>query len=94
MKGVLMTAKPADIFVGNRQRKLDKEWVSALAESIRLTGRVHQPPLVRFKDDRMLLIAGEHRLAAAIEAGLEEIDVVAHDNSMTDAEALLIETKT
>lgn len=91
MTGVLMSVAPDDIVVGKRFRDIDEDWVVALAEAIRQAGRLTQPPITRFIGDKMHLIVGGHRLAAAKLAGLEEIQVIAHDASLSDDEAELME---
>ena len=62
------------VIVGERHRTLDPEKVSALAESIKTLGL--QQPISVYVDgnDAAYLVAGLHRLEAAKELGLEEID--------------------
>ena len=64
------------VIIGNRMRELDEEKVAALAESMRAIGL--QQPISVWVDDQNQphLVAGRHRLAAAIKLGWEEIDCV------------------
>ncbi len=65
----------------------NQEKLADLVASIKERG-VLQPILVRKKDDRFEVIAGERRLKAARTIGLEEIPVII--KSVTDREALVI----
>jgi len=60
------------------RRSFDREALDGLAASIRLHGLL-QPLVVRRIPAGYELIAGERRLRAAIEAGLEEVPVVVRD---------------
>jgi ParB family chromosome partitioning protein len=67
------------------RRYFDNDELKALAASIRKHG-ILQPLLVRpFDNDQFLLVAGERRLRAAKEAGLETIPVVVRE--MDDQQA-------
>ncbi len=81
--------KIKDIFVGSYQPRqdFDEASIKSLAESIKEKG-VLQPLIVRKKDDRYELIAGERRLRASKLAGLVEVPVVIKD--LTDIEVLEI----
>lgn len=64
------------VIVGERQRKLDERKVAALAESIGQIG-LQQPISIWHEDDEHLhLVAGRHRLAAAVKLGWEEIPCI------------------
>jgi ParB family chromosome partitioning protein len=67
------------------RRSFDEAKIEELAVSIRNQGII-QPLVVRRKDDRYELIAGERRWRAAMRAGLNEVPVVVRDAS--DHEAL------
>jgi len=67
------------------RRRMDKGAISRLAESIRKDGILH-PLLVRRKGGGLELVAGERRLTAAKEAGLEQVPVTIRD--LTDEKAL------
>lgn len=61
------------------RRKFDPEALAALTESVKTSGII-QPLLVRpLKEGGYELIAGERRLRAAREAGLERVPVVIRD---------------
>lgn len=63
----------------------DPEAISELADSIREKGII-QPVLVRQKGDRFELVAGERRLRAAREAGIERVPAVVRE--ISDIESL------
>jgi ParB family chromosome partitioning protein len=67
------------------RRSFDEGKIEELATSIRNQGII-QPLVVRRKDDRYELIAGERRWRAAMRAGLTEVPVVIREAS--DHEAL------
>ena len=67
------------------RRSFDDAKIEELAVSIRNQGII-QPLVVRRKDDRYELIAGERRWRAAMRAGLNEVPVVLREAS--DHEAL------
>jgi len=67
------------------RRRMDKAAISRLAESIRRDGILH-PLLVRRKGGGLELVAGERRLTAAREAGLEQVPVVIRE--ISDEKAL------
>jgi ParB family chromosome partitioning protein len=62
------------------RRSFDEAKIEELAASIRNQGII-QPLVVRRKDDRYELIAGERRWRAAMKAGLIELPVVIRDAS-------------
>lgn len=73
------------------RKVFDKEEQAALSASIRTVG-VLQPLVVRAVGDQYQLIAGERRLRAAQEAGLDSVPVRVVDfNDQTAFEAALIE---
>src|SRR5215467_14952996 len=63
------------VTVGNRLRPLDDERVNALAESMRMFG-LQNPIIVWLEnnDAAPVLVAGRHRLAAAVKLGWDEIE--------------------
>ena len=65
--------------------EFDEEALNALTESIKEKG-VLQPLLVRKKDDKYEIIAGERRWRAAQKAGLEKLPVIIKD--LDDKEVL------
>src|SRR5262249_44940329 len=71
------TARVSDITTNPDQprRRFDPEALEALADSIRREGLL-QPPVVRPTEGGFELIAGERRLRAARQAGLDEVPVV------------------
>lgn len=62
------------IEVGDRHRKLDKKRVKQIAESMKAIGLQHPIHVWAPSDDEWHLVAGRHRLAAALELGWEQID--------------------
>ena len=79
----------ADIFVSSYQprQEFDEEAIKSLSESIKEKG-VLQPLIVRPKDGRYELIAGERRLRASKMAGLSEVPVIIKE--LSDSEVLEI----
>lgn len=71
-----------NIFVSSYQPRKDfnEEAIQSLAESIKEKG-ILQPLIVREKDGKYELIAGERRLRAAKLAGLSEVPVIIKDLS-------------
>lgn len=67
--------------------EFDREALKSLAQSIKEKG-VLQPLLVRKKDDKYEIIAGERRWRAAQLAGLNEVPVIVKD--LNDSETLEI----
>jgi ParB family transcriptional regulator, chromosome partitioning protein len=68
-----------DIEVGSERRKADEAKVVEIAESMNIIGLINPPTVVREKMDGRLifkLIAGGHRLKAAIRLGWEKIPCV------------------
>ena len=73
------------------RENFDKRRLDELVSSIREKG-VLQPVIVRFRDGDYELIAGERRLRAAKEIGMEEVPVIVKDVSDVDVlELSLIE---
>ena len=66
------------------RRSFDEAKIEELAASIRNQGII-QPLVVRRKDDRYELIAGERRWRAAMKAGLEQVPVVLREASDNEA---------
>ncbi|MCA9281079.1 MAG: ParB/RepB/Spo0J family partition protein [Phycisphaeraceae bacterium] len=65
---------------------LSAEELVALAASIKESGGIHQPLLVRREGERLILLDGERRLRAAKLGGLTEVPVVVTEESLTDAQ--------
>lgn len=65
----------ADIRIGDRLRKVDADWVDAIALSMEKIGQ-QQPILVSRQGDKFKLVAGAHRLAAAKKLNWEKIDAI------------------
>lgn len=63
------------VIIGERQRHLDEKKVAALAESMAAIG-LQQPISIWADGDAANLVAGAHRLAAAIKLGWDEIDCI------------------
>jgi len=60
------------------RRRFDPDRIAELAESIREKGLL-QPLLVRKREERFQIVAGERRFLAAKQAGLGEVPVVVRD---------------
>jgi ParB-like chromosome segregation protein Spo0J len=80
---------PGDITVGDRMRAVDDEAVDRLAGSIREIG-LQTPLTIRWVNDEdgelsPVLVAGRHRLAAAIKLGLPMVQCIVLKGSETDA---------
>jgi len=69
------------------RKRMDKKALEELAASVERAGIV-QPIVVRKRDERYVLIAGERRLRAAKLAGIEKIPAVVKDVSDMDARKL------
>lgn len=78
-----------DLVVGRNVRTPRTEGIADLVASIKANG-ILQPLLVRPKGEQYELICGHRRLAAAREAGLEQVPVFARDLSDVDALAAQI----
>jgi ParB family chromosome partitioning protein len=86
----LQTIPLAQIDVSGRLRQVDPDHAALLAENIRQTGHLRQPPEVRkLKKGGFKLIAGGHRLAAAGLLGWTEIEAFVFE--LGDDEARLAE---
>jgi ParB/RepB/Spo0J family partition protein len=62
--------------------------LAGLAESIKESGGIHLPLLVRNEGGKLVVLDGERRLRAAKLAGLTEVPVVVSDESMSDSQVL------
>jgi len=60
------------------RRRFDETALATLGESIRKHG-ILEPIIVRPRDDRFEIVAGERRFQAAIQLGLEEVPVTIRD---------------
>jgi ParB family chromosome partitioning protein len=72
--------RPADIQIGDRLRKVDPDWVDAIAVSMEKIGQ-QQPVLVAKSGERFKLVAGAHRLAAAKKLKWEKVAVLIVDGT-------------
>ena len=73
------------------RKNFDEESLTELVQSVQQK-RILQPLLVRKKDDRFEIIAGERRYRAAAQAGLKQVPVIVKDLSDKEAfEVSLIE---
>lgn len=81
--------KTTDIDYNSQQPRLhyEEEALEELKSSIKEKG-ILQPILVRTKNDRFEIVAGERRFRAAQSLGLEEVPVVVKD--VSDEEALVL----
>jgi ParB family chromosome partitioning protein len=72
----------ADIDPNPKQPRsgFDKEGIDSLAESIQSVGLL-QPIVVRSQGERYVLVAGERRLRASKQAGLESVPAVIRDET-------------
>ena len=77
-----MNIKINDIVIGSRRRKLNKDKVSVLAESMKLIGQLE--PLTITRDN--VLLAGWHRLEAAKSLGWDEIKAEVFDGNEVECE--------
>lgn len=77
---------PRDIVIGDRARDLNRDAVDVLKASIQKLG-VRVPVSVRFisEEQGFLLVAGRHRVQAAIELGLPQIPVREETGDEIDA---------
>ncbi|MDO9499000.1 ParB/RepB/Spo0J family partition protein [Falsiroseomonas sp.] len=85
-------AIPLDLIdVGPRLRAVDLAYVELIAASMRESGQKTPIEVRRSETDpgRYLLVAGGHRVAAATQAGLAELEAIVSD--LTDDEAQLAE---
>lgn len=91
MKAGVLTQVPVDaIVVGDRLRPVDDAWAAMLAENIAQVGVLRQPIEVRQVKDRLVLIAGGHRLEAVRRLGWETIPALVY-TGLTEIEARLAE---
>ena len=60
------------------RRRFDETALATLGESIRKHG-ILEPIIVRPRDDRFEIVAGERRFQAAVQLGLEEVPVTIRD---------------
>lgn len=67
---------PENITVGDRRRAIIPEKVAALKESMRALGMLQPITVYAPTDEQVDLVAGAHRLQAAIELGWDGIDAV------------------
>ena len=78
---------PDEIVVGDRRRELNRDAVEALKASIKALGGIKVPISLRFlsNEEGWLLVAGRHRLAAAVELGMTRVPARAETGSEIDA---------
>ena len=85
----VQTVNPREVVVSayNERQTFDANDLNELVDSVRQSG-VIEPPLVTENDDGALAAyVGQRRVAAAVEAGLDEIPVIVND--VSDEEALV-----
>jgi len=82
-----MNIKISDIVVSIRKRKLNKDKVNELAESMKLIGQLE--PITVTKDN--ILLAGWHRLQAAKLLGWDEIKAECFDGNEIECELVEID---
>jgi ParB-like chromosome segregation protein Spo0J len=76
---------PDEIVVGDRARSLNHESVALLKQSISAIGIKTPISVRRLGDGRWKLVAGRHRLQAAIELGLSSVPIRIETGTETDA---------
>lgn len=69
-----------DVRVGDRLRKVDGDWIDAIAVSMEKIGQ-QQPILVARQGEHFKLVAGAHRLAAAKKLKWEKISALVVDGT-------------
>lgn len=73
-------------------RFLPKEQYSRLVENVKKDGRLTSVPFACRNDDgTYLILSGNHRVMAAIDAGLKDIDVMTTDDSLSEAQRVAIQ---
>jgi ParB family transcriptional regulator, chromosome partitioning protein len=74
------------------RQEIDPEGLDRLAESMKGRGQL-QPVRVRWSDEAgaYIVIAGERRLRAAVQAGLKTLSCVIHDKPVSPAELLAMQ---
>jgi len=83
-----MRIKIADITIPEGRRKIDRDKVAALAESIKIIGGLIHPITI---DKNRNLIAGEHRIEAYKELGFDEIECSEFDGDGLEFELVEID---
>lgn len=89
----LYMAKPVEIdFLEKNARFMTKEQFSALTHNVKADGALTSLPLCyRQEDGRLLVLSGNHRIKAAIEAGLAEFLVFLIDKPLSEAQRIAIQ---
>lgn len=73
----ILTVDPRELVLLERNaRFMRAQTFARLVENIRRDGRLTSTPFCVREGDRLKVLSGNHRVMAAIEAGLEEIDVM------------------
>jgi len=80
------------VLLERNARFMRHEQFARLVENVRRDGRLTSVPLaVAMADGRYEVVSGNHRTAAAVEAGLEEIDVMFVDEVLPEAQRIAIQ---
>ena len=89
----LHLAKVSEIdFLEKNARFMTKEQFSALTHNIKADGAMSSIPLCyRQETGRLLILSGNHRIKAAIEAGLDEFLVLLIDKPLSEAQKIAIQ---
>jgi hypothetical protein len=89
----LYMARASEIdFLAKNARFMTKEQFAALAHNIKKDGGLTSLPLCyREEDGKLLVLSGNHRIKAAIEAGVEEFLVLLIDKPLTKDQQIAIQ---
>ena len=89
----LHMANAAEIdFLDQNARFMTKEQFSALTHNIKADGALSSLPLChRQENGRLFVLSGNHRIKAAIEAGLDEFLVLLIEGPLTEARKIAIQ---
>jgi hypothetical protein len=84
---------PKDLLLLERNaRFMRHEQFSRLVENVKRDGRLTSVPFACLEPDgKYRVLSGNHRVQAAVEAGLQEIDVMVTDDPLTDAQRVAIQ---
>ena len=89
----LHLAKASEIdFLEKNAQFMTKEQFSALTHNVKEDGALTSIPLCYLQESgRLLVLSGNHRIKAAIEAGIEEFLVLVIDGPLTEARKIAIQ---
>lgn len=83
---------PEDCVLAERNaRYMDSPTFAALVRNIKADGQLRSVPLGIWRDGRCHILSGNHRVAAAQQAGLAEIPILVTLAELTDAEARAVQ---